>query len=182
MELKGTAAIETERLILRRFELSDAEDMFRNWASSEKVTRFLTWQPYEDAQGARDYIQTVIGGYDKGEYNWMIDMRGGQRCIGSISVVEYREDTASAEIGYCLGEAYWGQGIMTEAAKAVMQYLFYEEGFNRVQAVHDVNNPASGRVMEKCGLKYEGTLRQEGKNNQGICDIVIRAALRADFE
>lgn len=86
----------------------------------------------------------------------------------------------AAEIGYCLGRAYWGRGIMPEALCAVLDFMFDEAGFNRIAACHDVGNPKSGRVMEKSGMKYEGTLRQAGKNNQGICDIACYAVLRSD--
>ena len=71
---------------------------------------------------------------------------------------------------------------MPEALGRVIACLFREVGVNRIQVTHDVNNPKSGRVMEKCGLQYEGTLRQAGKNNQGIGDKVVRAILRKDYD
>ena len=71
---------------------------------------------------------------------------------------------------------------MPEALKAVLDYLFDTAGMNRVAACHDVNNPKSGRVMEKAGMKKEGVLRQSGKNNQGICDAVWHAMVRIDRE
>lgn len=182
MNHKGTVTLETERLILRRFGLDDAEDAFRNWESSEKVTKHLTWEPYQSVDDLRGYIQYCINSYERGDfYNWIIEYKENRQAVGSISVVEYREDTACAEVGYCLGEAYWGRGIMPEALRAVIRFLFEEVGFNRIQATHDVNNPGSGRVMEKCGLRYEGTLRQAGHNNQGICDSVMRAILREEY-
>ena len=69
---------------------------------------------------------------------------------------------------------------MTEALKAVMDFLFDEVGLNRVAACHDPNNPASGRVMEKAGMKYEGILREAGKNNTGICDEVWHSMIRSE--
>ena len=182
MKYTGTVTIETERLRLRRYRPEDADDVFRNWAASETVTKYLTWPPYADVEGVRGYISSVIESYqDERCFNWAIALKDSDEAIGSMSVVEYRDDTACAELGYCLGDAFWGNGYMTEAVNAAMRYLIFEVGFNRIQAVHDVNNPASGRVMEKCGLRYEGTLRQEGKNNQGVCDTVIRAVLREDL-
>ena len=85
-------------------------------------------------------------------------------------------------MGYCMSRAHWRKGVMPEALKAVVDFLFDEVGFNRIEAEHDVNNPASGRVMEKAALRYEGTLRQSGRNNQGIVDLVWRAILRSDWE
>ena len=83
-------------------------------------------------------------------------------------------------MGYCMSRAFWGRGIMPEALKAVMAYLFDEVGLNRIAACHDANNPKSGRVMEKAGMKREGVLRQAGKNNMGICDEVWYAAIKSD--
>lgn len=182
MNHKGTVTLETERLILRRFTLDDAEDAFRNWESSEKVTRYLTWEPYKNIDDLKDYIRYVIDCCEKPDhYDWVIELKGLGQVIGSIGVIWEREDIAACEIGYCLGDAFWGKGIMPEALKEVIRFLFNEVGMNRIQATHDANNPKSGRVMEKCGLKYEGTMRQASRNNQGICDSVMRAILREDY-
>ncbi len=180
MQHRGTVTLTTERLILRRFETTDAEDMFRNWAQSEIVTKFLSWEPYKRREDAVTYIQSIIDGDTDKTYHWIITLKESGEAIGAIDVIALREDIAEAEIGYCLGELYWGKGYMTEAFRAVIRFLFDEVGMNRIEATHDVNNPASGRVMEKCGLRYEGTLRQAGHNNQGVCDLVIRAILRGD--
>lgn len=90
------------------------------------------------------------------------------------------EQLSSIEIGYCIGRRWWHQGIMTEALQAVIYYLFDTCDFNRITARHDPNNPHSGAVMKKCGMKYEGTTRQSGRNNQGVCDTAHYAILRRD--
>lgn len=90
------------------------------------------------------------------------------------------EAVSAAETGYCLGRAWWGNSIMPEALTAVMTYLFDEVGLNRIAARHDRNNPKSGRVMEKSGMKLEGILREAGRNNCGICDEVCYSALKRD--
>lgn len=179
----GTVTLETERLILRRFAMSDAEDAFRNWEASEAVTRYMTWPPYQSIGDLKGYIQYCIDGYKNADcYNWVIEYKENRQAIGSIGVVELREDVACAEVGYCLGEAYWGRGIMPEALRCIIAFLFDEVGVNRIQATHDARNPSSGRVMEKCGLRYEGTLRQYGRNNQGVCDAVMRSILREEYK
>jgi RimJ/RimL family protein N-acetyltransferase len=114
-------------------------------------------------------------------FQWAIVPKVSPQVIGRIAAVKLDEEICSAAIGYCLGKAYWGQGLMPEALTAVMRFLFFDVGMNRIAACHDVNNPKSGRVMEKAGMKYEGTLRQAGRNNQGICDLVVRAALRSEW-
>ena len=181
MTHKGTVRLETQRLILRRFRIEDAEDMFRNWAASEDVTRFLTWEPYKSVEDVKSYIQWVIDSYKDDKYEWMIEWKETHEVIGTIGVISIREDIASCEIGYCMSERFWGRGIMPEALGEVIRFLFDEVGMNRIAATHDVRNPKSGRVMEKCGLRYEGTHRQASRNNQGICDSVMRAILREDY-
>lgn len=181
MNHKGTDTLETERLILRKHRIEDAEDMFRNWAASESVTRYLTWQPYTSVDQVRGYIQSIIDSYADDRYHWLIEYKESHEVIGAIDVIAANEDIGCAEIGYCLGDRFWGKGVMPEAFRAVIRYLFEEVGFNRIEAYHDANNPKSGRVMEKCGLLYEGTLRQADRNNQGICDKVVRAILREDY-
>ena len=183
MNKTGTQRIETERLILRPFVAEDAEDMYRNWASDPEVTKFLTWPPHTSVEISKMLLNDWIPRYDDGGYfNWAIEWKGNGGVIGNISVVRLREDIDEAEIGYCMSKAYWGRGIMPEALKAVMDYLFDTAGMNRVSACHDANNPKSGRVMEKAGMKKEGVLRQSGKNNQGICDAVWHAMVRIDRE
>ena len=134
MEHRGTHRIETERLLLRKYKVTDAEDMFLNWASSTAVTRFLTWEPYTRTADVRAYIKSRIDAYqDKTCYDWVIEWKENHQAIGSISVVNLWDDGQTAEIGYCLGEAYWHKGIMTEALKAVIRYLFVDVGVNRRQ-------------------------------------------------
>lgn len=183
MEHKGTQTIETPRLILRMAQVTDAEPMFRNWASDPEVTKFLTWPTYQSIDSAYYILDIWTKEYEKQDfYQWMIELKEIEEPIGSISVTEHRDDIASAEIGYCIGQAWWHKGIMTEALGAVIDFLFKEVRMNRIEAKHDVNNPHSGCVMEKCGMKYEGTSRAAGRNNQGVCDIAQYAMIRKDWE
>lgn len=177
----GTQILETERLILRPYTAHDAEAMYRNWAGSEEVTRYLTWPPHSSAEATRTLLKIWEEGYQNPTvYHWGITRKGSDGVIGDISVVHMDEKTAAAELGWCLGQAFWGQGIMPEAALAVRDYLFDRVGFHRVEARHDKNNPKSGRVMQKIGMQYEGTRRASDMNNQGICDTVLYAILRED--
>ena len=183
MNKKGTRWLETERLILRPFVIEDAQDMYRNWASDPEVTKFLTWPTHTGVDISKMVLNDWIPRYaDGGYFNWAMESKENGRVIGNIAVVKLREDTAAADMGYCMGRAWWGKGLMPEALKAVIAYLFDTVGLNRVAACHDVNNPKSGRVMEKAGMKLEGVWRQAGKNNRGLCDEVWRAALRDEWE
>ena len=142
--------LETCRLILRPFTETDAEDVFINWASDPQVTQYLTWPAHPNAEVTRKVVSDWVSGYaDGGNFNWAIEWKETGRVIGGISVVRLEEATDEAEIGYCLGRAFWGRGIMPEALRAVMDYLFDTAEINRISAGHDVNNPKSGRVMER---------------------------------
>lgn len=177
----GTQVIETDRLVLRPYTTGDAEEMYQNWANSEEVTRYLTWPPHSSVEATRSLLEMWVKDYrNPAVYHWGITLKGRDQVIGDISVVQINEKTAAAELGWCMGQAWWGQGIMPEAALAVRDFLFDRAGFHRVEARHDKNNPKSGRVMQKIGMQYEGTKRAADVNNQGICDTVMYAILRDD--
>ena len=179
---KGTKTIDTERLLLRRALREDAKPMFRNWASDPEVTKFLTWPAYETVETAYQILDLWTREYEKPDYyQWMIVLKELGEPIGSISVVSRNDSVEEAEIGYCIGSRWWHKGIMTEALAAVIEYLFKEVGMNRIAARHDPNNPHSGGVMKKCGMKYEGTFRSCDRNNQGICDAAQYAILRSEW-
>ena len=183
MNRTGTQRIETQRLILRRFKTEDAEDMYNNWASDPEVTRYLTWPAHSGVEVSRRVLAEWVPLYENGSYyNWAMEYKETGKVIGNISVVRLNESTEAADMGYCMSRAYWGQGLMPEALKAVIDYLFDVVGLNRIAACHDVNNPKSGRVMDKAGMKREGILRAAGRNNLGICDEVWHAIIRADRE
>ena len=183
MNKPGTQQLETHRLILRRFRAEDAEDMFRNWASDPEVTRYLTWPAHGSVEITRMVLADWISRYDDGSFfNWAIVLKETGEVIGNIAAVSVIEPLESAELGYCLGRAFWGRGIMPEALRAVNAWLFETAGLRRVIAHHDVNNPGSGRVMAKAGMKLEGILHGAGRNNQGFCDVAQYALLREDAE
>lgn len=179
MEHKGTKVLETERLLLRPFTLWDAEAMYRNWASDDAVTEFLTWPTHVDIAESEGILREWLEGYQKNDfYQWAIVLKEhADEPIGSISVVELDDSAEKAHIGYCIGRKWWHRDITSEALQRVMDFLFDEVGANRVESRHDPRNPHSGEVMKKCGMKYEGTLRQSDRNNQGICDACYYALL-----
>ena len=181
MNLTGTRQIETHRLILRPFRAEDAEEMYSGWASDPEVTRYLTWPVHPGAEVTRKLLEDWISHYPEGGYfNWAIEWKETGSVIGNISAVKFDEAMETAEIGYCLSRAFWGRGIMPEALRAVMDYLFESVGVRRITASHDVRNPKSGRVMAKAGMRKEGVFREAGRNNTGVCDLAWYAALRSD--
>lgn len=174
MKNLGTKRIETKRLVLRKFELTDAEAMYKNWASDDKVTQFLTWPTHKDVEISSKVLEMWVNDYyEDNNYQWCIELKSIGEAIGSIGVVDYKENIEAVEIGYCIGSKYWGQGITTEALKALIEFFFEEVGVNRIEARHDPVNANSGKVMQKCGLKYEGTRIKADRNNSGICDVAM---------
>ena len=181
MKHGGTKRLETERLILRRFTIGDAPQMYANWASNPVITEFLTWPPHSSEEVSRQVLDSWVAGYARpNAYNWALELKENGEVIGSLSVVRADDDIGELELGWCMSRAHWGRGLMPEAAKAVVDYLFNEVGANRVCAKHDVNNPKSGRVMQKIGMRPEGVLRQAGRNNRGVVDLAVYALLASD--
>lgn len=182
MKHKGTIQIETDRLNLRRFAAGDIPAAFRNWTSDTKVTEFLRWP----AHGNIDVTERVLNGwisrYDKPDfYQWAIVPKEINEPVGTISVIEMDEKTEKIHIGYCIGSKWWHSGYTSEAFSAIIPFFFEQVGVNRIEARHDPDNPNSGKVMRKCGLIYEGTLRKAGWSNKGIVDECVYGMLASDY-
>ena len=178
----GTQMLETDRLILRRYVSEDAAAMYKNWASDSEVTKYLMWQAHSSEAVSQSIINEWLKEYSNDNYyHWAIVLKeNGNEPIGDIAVVHMNKDVSMMHIGYCIGRTWWHQGITSEALKAVMDFLFDVVDVNRIESRHDPRNPNSGKVMQKCGMKYEGTLRSSDWNNQGICDACYYALLKSE--
>lgn len=144
--------IKTKRLILRKPMIEDAESMFNNWASDSEVTKFLTWNAHENIVVTNKVINRWIEEEkDPKTVRFVITLKDNGEPVGCIDVVDYID--GNPEIGYCLSKKYWNQGLMTEACKAFVKYLF-NKGFNKVLIKAVVENIGSNRVIEKCGFKF----------------------------
>ena len=156
---------------------------YRNWCSDEEVTRFLTWPAHADCTVTEKVIGDWVSRYgDPALYQWAIVLKSLGEPIGSIAVVSLNDDLDIAHVGYCMGKRWWHRGIMSEAFGAVIGFLFEQVGANRIEARHDPDNPHSGGVMRKCGLIYEGRLRQADRNNRGIVDVCMYSLLRSEYK
>ncbi len=138
----------TDRLVLRPVREDDAQAVYRNWSTDERVAEHCTWHPHKNIDVTKAYIEHCI----KMEYCWAITLKGSDEPIGIIEVVG-KNSAGVDELGYVLMHDQWGKGIMTEAVKAVIKELF-ELGFEKVGACHHTDNPASGKVMRKSGMKF----------------------------
>lgn len=178
----GTQRLETERLVLRRYVAEDAAAMYKNWASDKEVTKFLMWPAHQSQEVSQGVIEEWVKLYsDEKVYHWAIVLKdNGDEPVGDIAVLHMEENIAMVHVGYCIGRAWWHKGIMSEALKAVMDFLFDVVDVNRIESRHDPRNSNSGKVMRKCGMKYEGTLRSSDWNNQGVCDACYHALLKSE--
>ena len=174
MKALDTQTIETERLILRRFVETDAQDMFDNWASHSENLTYVTWNPHLSVEQTRNSIANWVKSYDNPNYyKWAICLKDNpDHVIGDISLVSVDETNSSCEIGYILGMGYWGRGLVTEALKAVLSYCLDEIGFEQVNACYVSLNPASGRVMEKSGMTFWKIIPDGVKRKGYIADKI----------
>lgn len=148
----GTIPIETRRLMLRRFTPCDCKNVHKNWTSDPQVTRFLTWrafhEEYETALLLDDWCQAYR---HKDFYRWAIELKSLGEPIGTISMMRTM-NPFTFETGYCLGKKWWGEGYAAEALQAVTAYMFASTPCKKILAKHALENPSSGRVLEKSGF------------------------------
>lgn len=164
----GTLNIETERLLLRRFMAEDRKSIFQNWASNPNVSRYLTHPPVTEIQEVEALLTEWISGYVQEDYyHWIMIEKQSGKPIGSIGLMHLHMRDENAEVGYCIGEKWWNRGYATEAFSAVIQYGFEQVGLRRIMGRHHIENIASGRVMEKCGMQCEGTFRKVHRVHTG---------------
>ena len=183
MNHKGTQTLETGRLILRRYTMADVHGTFANWCSDPEVARYTTWSAHADEGVTRALLEDWTSRYDRPDYyNWVMEMKATGEIIGNCSAVRINDDIDEVELGWCMSRREWGKGYMPEAAREITRYLFDEVGANRVCAKHDVENPKSGRVMQKIGMKFEGVRRQGFRGRRGIVDVACYAIVRSDWE
>ena len=156
----GTQTIETERLILRKFAYTDADDMLKYWIS-DPLVQFSYAEPiYVNRQELAEPLNKYISSYEKSDYyRWAIILKETNECIGQVAFFLVNSENHFGEIEYCIGRTFQKKGFATESTKAVMQFGFETINFHKIQICHREGNTASQKVIEKCGFKYEGALR-----------------------
>lgn len=172
--------LETARLRLRPMTMRDEADMFR-YCSDPAVSRHVLWDTHENPRQTRQTLRAAIRQYKNGDPgSFAIERRSDHRMIGTIGFMWLNLDHRSAEVGYSLARDCWNQGYATEALSAVLRFGFNTLKLNRIEAQHEVDNPASGRVMEKCGMRKEGVLRSRIFNKGHFSDVCLYAILRGE--
>ena len=171
----------TDRLLLRRMKRCDSVDMFV-YASDPKVTRYLTWAPHPDEVYTAKYLAYASTLYREGQlFDWAIIHRSDKKMIGTVGFTRFHYDTCSAEVGYVLNPAYQGQGLATEALRAVIRFGFEELFLHRIEARYMVGNEKSRAVMERCGMQFEGVHRDEMYLRDNYISIGICAILSEEY-
>lgn len=156
----GTTTIETERLLLRRFEYTDNDAMLKHWIADEKIQSMYSEPVYTTKEAVKELLDKYIGSYEKEDYyRWAIILKETGECIGQIAYFLVDSKNHFAEIEYCIGSAFQCRGYATEATKAVIIFGFRQMNLHKVQICTKTINIPSKRVIEKCGFTYEGTLR-----------------------
>ena len=176
-QLAGFSTLQTERLILRPVQPDDAEAMF-DYLRDEETVRFITVPPVKTAT---EVIENSIQSY------FMLDPIGkwaivyDQKMIGTIDL-RLNEAHRQAEIGYVLNKRYWGQGIMPEAAQAILAVGFDQLQLVRIFSEHDTRNTKSGRVMTKIGMQQEGVALKSQIIKGEIVDMVHYAITDTQYK
>ena len=172
--------LETPRLLLRRLQMRDANDIYR-YSRDVEVARHVLWEAHTSIGDSRAYLRYMLRRYRQREAaSWGIEYRATGQIIGTIGFMWIQTDNSAAEVGYSLSRDFWNRGIMTEALKAVIAHGFGPMNLNRIEAQHETTNPASGAVMRKCGMVREGLLRQRLYNKGRYVDVALYAILRSD--
>lgn len=158
----GTRTLETKRLILRKYKLEDVEELFYNgYITDEVMAENMSWTPCKTLEDQYKVIEKWVEQYKNDDYyRWLIVLKETNEFIGGINVVNLYKRKNYGEVGYCIWSKYWNQGYATEALRRVEEYLLIDCDFHLVEAHHAGYNPASGRVMQKEGMKKDGELRE----------------------
>ncbi|HSK68911.1 MAG TPA: GNAT family protein [Candidatus Limnocylindria bacterium] len=171
----------TARLLLRAPRMADARQMFA-YASDPEVARYVLWEPHGAVWETRLALHGIIA-RNRREFlhTFAIVTLEDSRMVGTIGLVWRDWDSKSAEVGFSIARDCWGKGLMTEALVAYLRFAFTRLGLHRVEAQHDLRNPASGRVMEKAGMRAEGTLRGRLRYKGDYADVALYSALRDEW-
>ena len=180
--LPGMPTLETRRLILRQLRATDVTDIFE-YASDPEVSRYTLWDTHTTLDETRVFLNYIIDQHRRGEgMVWAVTLRGTGKMIGTCGFGSFKHRDSRAELGFALSRQFWSKGITTEAVGAVLRFVFKDMRLNRLEARCDIDNLASARVLEKSGLKYEGTLRQHARIKSEYRDLRLYSILREDFE
>jgi ribosomal-protein-alanine N-acetyltransferase len=173
--------LETERLILRKLSLEDVKDIFE-YASIPEVSEFLPWDRHKTIDDTIAFLKIVEEQFAELKFIVLgIELKTENKLIGTIALRNWDKSDRCIDIGYVISNKYWNRGLATEAVKEIIKFGFEELSGNRIEAHCDEDNKASYRVMEKSGMKFEGTLRQKVLLKNKFTSMKFYSILREEF-
>lgn len=171
----------TERLCLRKQCMEDVQDYFDRIGSRPEVTAGMLWEPHQDISDSRASVEKALRRYAEGKcYRWAIDLPG-VGLIGIIELLGFDENTDTCSFAYMLCPEYWGKGYGTEALRAVLDFAFSKLEVKRVVVDHFTSNPASGAVMRKAGMIYQGIVPDKYEKQGKKLDAALYAITKEEF-
>lgn len=173
--------LKTPRLLLRKITMEDAELFYTRLGSSEAVTRYMLFQPHGDISESEASIEKALARCEAGTaYRWAMDLPG-EGLIGIIDLLRFDEENSACSFAYMIGQDYWGKGYGTEAVKTVFGFAFEKMELQRIEADHMAENPASGAVMRKAGMRYLRTDIAKYEKNGVLHDAPVYAITRQEW-
>ncbi|GAF11075.1 acetyltransferase, GNAT family [Bacillus sp. JCM 19046] len=179
----GTPLLHTERLLLRRFSHGDVSSVFANWISDERVTDNRVNGAHKSIAETEQRVAAILSSYQNEDFcYWAITLKETGELIGEIDLYDFGKMTSNCAVGYSIGFKWWSRGYCTEALKAVVSYGFEQMNVHKIEAAHNTDNPASGKVLKKAGMQQEGVVRDMIRNSKGqYKDCAIWGILQTDY-
>ncbi|MDP4220594.1 MAG: GNAT family protein [Bacteroidota bacterium] len=181
--LSHPPTIETERLILRPLTLEDAEAVY-TYGSDPEVTKNVSFDTHKSIEDSITFLRKILDSYSKGidPASLGIVTKASSNLIGTIGYLNWNADQKRIEIGYAIAQPYWNKGYVSEAARALIDYLFRNSELERIEAICRVPNVGSARVMEKAGMTFEGILRKRVFFKGELHDMKMYSLLRDEWQ
>lgn len=150
-----TPVLETARLTLRPFRQEEAQTVLDTWESDPDVAKYMFWTSHNDIERTKEWLAFETRQIEQPDwYRFAVEQKRTHELIGT-ALIYYEEEVHSWEIGYNFGKRHWGQGYATEAMRCILDFAQRKLGVVEVVGRYAKDNPASGRVMEKLGFRYE---------------------------
>ena len=166
--------IDTERLYLRKFKLEDIDNMLKNWIA-DPVVQSAYGEPIFET---KESIKSLLYKWDTQQYRWAIILKNNFENIGQIGFCKYYPEEKIAEIEYCIGQNFWGNGYIPEVISAVIKYIFTNSNIEKIEAFHQTKNPNSGKVLQKAGMVVVSNVKRfeiQGKiPDEEICYAITK--------
>ncbi|WP_232214165.1 GNAT family N-acetyltransferase [Bacillus sp. SG-1] len=183
MNYLGTPSIETERLILEEFRLTDAQKAFAHWLSDERISDNRISAAHTSLSQTIERLTKIVFNYEKDDFcYWAIKLKVDGELIGEIDLYDFDQATENCEVSYSLGYHWWNKGYGTEALKAVVDFGFTYMNVHKISGAHNTDNPASGKIMSKAGMLKEGIIRDMIRNSKNqYKDCAVYGILHDDY-